>query len=147
MISIIITVNISKESAGISNFDIKKFIEKSRNTDLKADVVRICRNQLFCHFYHLIRKKGARYPFIDPNANRSDRAGTHRWSILDLHHKKTIYLFDSFELLGLKNIIVQDDKKIINKTLFGLEKTKLTDNNLTLVKTNEKAIKQTKCKG
>lgn len=60
---------------------------------------------------------------------------------------KTIYLFDSFELLGWKKIIVQDDKKIINKILFGLEKTKLTDNNLTLVQTNEKAIKQTKCKG
>lgn len=44
-------------------------------------------------------------------------------------------------------IIVQDDKKIINKILFGLEKTKLTDNNLTLVQTIEKAIKQTKCKG
>ena len=59
----------------------------------------------------------------------------HRWSVLDLPPRKEIFLFDSFGLLGLKNFIIQDDKKI----LFGLKKLKLID--------NRERIKQTKQNG
>ena len=48
----------------------------------------------------------------------------HRWSVLDSHSRKEIFSFDSFGLLGLKNFIIQDDKKI----LFEFKKLKLIDN-------------------
>ena len=35
----------------------------------------------------------------------------------------------------LKNFVIQDDKKLINKIFFGLEKLKLGDGKLALVKT------------
>lgn len=50
--------------------------------------------------------------------------------------KKYNVLFDSFEILGLKNFIISDDSKMINKVLIGLEKIKLTSDERTLKETN-----------
>ena len=36
--------------------------------------------------------------------------------------KEFFFFFDSFDLMGLKNFIIQDDKKLINRILFGTEK-------------------------
>ena len=77
----------------------------------------------------------SKYPFIISNTKRSDKSETHWWNILDLHLKKEILLLNSFSLSGLKNFILQDDKKLINKTLFGLEKFKLINGKSTLLKT------------
>lgn len=41
--------------------------------------------------------------------------------------RKEIFLFDSFGLMDLKKFIIQDDKEIINKILFGFQKKKLAD--------------------
>ena len=46
--------------------------------------------------------------------SNTDTAGTERtyWlGILDIHSKTEIFLFDSFGVKGLKNCIIQDDKK------------------------------------
>ena len=65
-----------------------------------------------------------RYPFIIMNTDRSDKKGTHWWSFLDLHPRKEIFLFDSFGFEGFKEFIIDDDRKTLNKILFGIEKLK-----------------------
>ena len=49
---------------------------------------------------------------------------------LVLHPKKEMLLLESFGFKGLKNFIIQDDKKIINKIFVRLEKFKQADNKL-----------------
>ena len=65
--------------------------------------------------------KGKKYQFLIANTDRSDKQGTHWWSILDIDGKKDILLFDSFGIKGLKNFIVQDDEKIVAKVLKGVK--------------------------
>ena len=65
-----------------------------------------------------------RYPFIMMNTDRSDKNGTHWWSFLDLHERKEIFLFDSFGFEGFKEFIIDNDRNILNKILFGIEKLK-----------------------
>lgn len=60
----------------------------------------------FINFHNLIIEQNAAYPFMIINTDRSDREGTHWWSILDLHPRKKIYLFDSFGFEGLKSFII-----------------------------------------
>ena len=67
------------------------------------------------------------------NTDRSVKKGTHWWSFLDLHLRKEIFLFDSFGFEGFKEFILDDDRKALNKILFGIEKFKKNDNKVTLV--------------
>ena len=67
------------------------------------------------------------------NTDRSNKSGTHWWSFLDLHPKKEIFLFDSFGFEGFKQFIMQNDRKLLNKILFGIEKFKKKDNKITLI--------------
>ena len=62
------------------------------------------------------------YPFIIMNTDRSDKKGTHQWSFLELHTKKEIFLFDSFSFEGFKEFILDNDRNILNKILYGIEK-------------------------
>ena len=55
------------------------------------------------------------------------------WSILNSEPKTDRFFFDSFGIEGLKNLIKQDNKKIIDKILNGIEKMTRTDKKLTLV--------------
>ena len=66
------------------------------------------------------------------NTGRSDISGTHWWSFLDLHPRKECF-FDSFGFEGFKNFIMQGDKKILNKILFGIQKFKRKDKKITLI--------------
>ena len=43
-------------------------------------------------------------------------------------------MFYTFGIIGLKNFIDQDNQKIIEKILLGIEKMKKTGNKLTLIK-------------
>ena len=67
------------------------------------------------------------------NTDRSDKKGTHWWSFLDLHPRKEIFLFDSFGFEGFKEFIIDDNRKALNKILFGIEKSKKRDSKVTLV--------------
>ena len=58
------------------------------------------------------------------NTDRSNKKGTHWWSFLNLHPRKEIFLFDSFGFEGFKEFIIKDDRKALNKILFGIKKTK-----------------------
>ena len=61
------------------------------------------------------------YSFIIMNTDRSDKEGTHWWSFLDLHTKKKIFS-DNFGFEGFKEFILDNDKNILNKILYGVEK-------------------------
>ena len=76
---------------------------------------------------------GAQNPFILMNTDRNDKKGMHWWSFLDLHPKKEIFLFDSFSFEGFKEFILQDDQKVLNKILRGIEKFNKKDNRITLI--------------
>ena len=76
---------------------------------------------------------GAQYPFFIMNTKRSDKKGTHQWSFFDLHPKIEIFLFDSFGLESFKEFILQDDQKVLNKILYGIEKFNKKDNKITLI--------------
>ena len=67
------------------------------------------------------------------NTDSSDKKGMHWWSILDIEPKADIFFFDTFGVDELKSFIMQYDKKVIEKILFGTEQLTRTDNNITLV--------------
>ena len=46
------------------------------------------------------------------------------WSLLDLHPQKQIFLSDSLGFEDSKEIITKDDEKIINNSLYGINKLK-----------------------
>ena len=122
---------------GISNEAIEDFFEKVNDEDLKNNFIGIFPSNYINRFisYHSIIKDRpkVKYPFIIMNTDRSDRAGTHWWSFLDLHPKKEIFLFDSFGFEGFKKFIIDNDKKVLNKVLFGLHKFKKSDQKITLI--------------
>ena len=74
-----------------------------------------------------------KYPFIIMNTNRYDRNGTHWCSFLDLHERKEIFLFDSFGFEGFKKFVIDNDKNVLNKILFGIAKFQKKDQKITLV--------------
>ena len=122
---------------GISNEAIEDFFEKVNDDDLKKNFIGVFPSNFINKFisYHSIIKDRSKvkYPFIIMNTDRSDRAGTHWWSFLDLHPKKEIFLFDSFGFEGLKKFIIDNDKKLLNKVLFNLNNFKKTDRKITLI--------------
>ena len=67
------------------------------------------------------------------NADQSDKKGTHQWSFLNLHPETEIFLFDSFEFECFKEFILQDDQKVLNKILYGIQKFGKKDNKTTMI--------------
>ena len=123
--------------ASISNEAIEDFFEKVNDEDLKNNFIGVFPSNYINRFisYHSIIKDRlkVKYPFIITNTDRSDRAGTHWWSFLDLHPKKEIFLFDSFGFEGFKKFIIDNDKRVLNKVLFGLNKFEKSDRKITLI--------------
>ena len=110
--------------AGISNNEIVKFFEKNTDADLKKNFVGVFPSNYVIKFisFHEIMLENGRYPFIIMNTDRSDKKGTHWWSFLELHDKKEIFLFDSFGFEGFKEFVIDNDKNVLNKILFGFQK-------------------------
>lgn len=77
-------------------------------------------------FHSMLIHSGAEYTFMIMNTDRADKKGTHWWSFLDLHPKKEIFLFDSFEFSGFKEYIMQDNKITLTKILFSNKVTLIT---------------------
>ena len=73
-----------------------------------------------------------RYPFIIMNTDCSDKKGTHWRGFLDLHPEKEIFLFDSFGFEGFKEFLLQDDRKTLNKILYGIKRFEKKDNKVTI---------------
>ena len=87
----------------------------------------------FINHEAMISGKKEKYPFIIANTDSSGKSGTHCWSMLDIEPKTDMFFFDSFGLDGLRHFIIRDDKKVIEKILFGTEKMTRIDNKITLV--------------
>ena len=121
---------------GISNSQIEKALKNMEDEDINNNSVGVFpsyyMNKFISHAAMISGKKG-KSPFIIANTDISGKSGTHWWSILDIEPKTGIFFFDSFGLDGLKQFIIQDDKKVIEKILFGTEKMTRTDNKITLV--------------
>ena len=124
-------------SKGISNFQIEDAIANIGDDDLINNFVGVfpsnCMNK-FIDYSTMMAVKRGKYPFIIANTGASSKQGTHWRSILDIQTKADISLFDSFGLDGLKHFIVQDDRKIVEKILFGTKKITRTGNKITLCK-------------
>ena len=81
----------------------------------------------------MMNEKSTRYPFIIMNTDCSNKNGTHWWSFLDLHPKKEMFLFDSFGFHGFKEFLLQDNKKALNKILYGIKKFEKKDSKITVI--------------
>ena len=77
-------------------------------------------NKFINHAAMISGRKG-KYPFIIANTDASNKAGVHWWSILDIEPRNELFFFDSFGLDGLKKLIIQGDRKIIDKILIGID--------------------------
>ena len=118
--------------SGISNFEIERVINEL-DDDLKANNVGTFASNntfRFLNFTEVISEKDAPYPFVIMKTDRSNQKGTHWWSFLELSAKEYIFLFDSYCFIGLKEFIIDNDKKLIDK--FGLEKINKKDKKINL---------------
>ena len=67
---------------------------------------------------------GAQYPFVIMNTVQV---------IKNLHPKKEIFLFDSFDFDGFKEFALQNDQKVLNKILYVIKNFNKKDNKITLI--------------
>ena len=131
---------------GISNFQIEKAFQKINDLDLSSNFVGVfpCNYMnKFINHAAMINDSG-KYPFIIQDTDDSSKSGTHWWSILDIEPRTDIFAFNSYGIEGLKHFIIQDDKKIVDKILVGIDKMDRSDNKITLckIKFNLGACKQ-----
>ena len=131
---------------GISNFQIEEAFKKIDEQDLLDNFVGVFPSNYMNKFINhaaMIEDSG-KFPFIIVNTDSSEKSGTHWWSILDIEPRTDIFFFDSYGIEGLKRFIIQDDKKIVDKILIGIEKMDRSDNKITLckIKFNLGACKQ-----
>ena len=120
--------------SGISNFVIEKAINEI-DDDLKQNFVNVFPSNhtfKFINFTHYIREKSAPYPFMVMNTDRSGKEGEHWWSLLEISSRDQIFLFDSFGFIGLKEFIIDNDKKIVDRFFYGLEKINKKDKKINL---------------
>ena len=116
---------------GISNFQIENAIKKIGDEDLLDNFVGVFPSNYmnrFINYSAMIEEKR------EKNTDANNIKGTHWWSILNIEPKNELFFFDSFGLDGLKHFIIQDDRKIIDKILIGIEQMNKTDQKITLCK-------------
>ena len=73
----------------LSNFDIEEIFNMANNSNLLQHFVGVfpCdKMNKFLDFKKIIKSK--KYPFLIASTDRSDKQGTHWWSILDIDGKK-----------------------------------------------------------
>ena len=131
--------------SGISNFEIEKVINEI-NDDLKANFIgTFPSNQTFTflNFTELVKEKSVPYPFMIMNTDRYGKKGTHWWSFLEISSKEHIFLFDSYGFIGLKEFIIDNDRKLIDRFFYGLEEINKKDRkvNLTYIQFDLNAFK------
>ena len=102
---------------GLSNFDIEEIFNKTNNSDLLQNFVGVFPSDKMNKFLDFKKMmKGKKYPFLIANTDRSDKQGTHWWSILDIDGKKDFLLFDSFGIKSLKKFLLKTMKKLLLKS-------------------------------
>ena len=100
----------------ISNFEIECIFKEINNNDLNKNFLGVFPSGKINKFIMFERMMpGKKYPFIISNTDRSDKNGTHWWSILNTSPKSELFLFILFGIDGMKHFIVQDNKKLLEK--------------------------------
>ena len=110
---------------GIINFQIEKAFKNIGDEDIDTNFLGAFPSNYMNKFTIMCQwflKKKAKYPFVIANTDAYSKQGTHWWSILDIEPKTDILFFDSFGIDGLKNFIIQDNKKVIEKSYLGLNR-------------------------
>ena len=123
--------------AGISTFQIEEAFKKIDDEDLLKNFVGVFPSNKMNKFidHAAMISESGKFPFVIANTDADDKPGVHWWSILDIEPKNDIYIFfDTFGIEGLKHFIIQDDKKIVEKILIGIEKMDQSDKKITLCK-------------
>ena len=121
-------------SKGISNIKIEKLFKEINNDDLNENFLGVYPSDKTNKFIMLEKMMpGKKYPLFVSNTDRSNQAGTHWWSIMNISLKSELF-FDSYGIEGMKHFIVSDDKKIVGKILKGIETIDQEDKNLALCK-------------
>ena len=95
--------NCKSFTAGISNVTIEEFIEEE-DDNFKNNFVGVFssnRTTTFLNFMKMVKRKGGYCPFVILNIDRSN-LGIHWWSILNIHPKKQLFLFNSYGFTGFK---------------------------------------------
>ena len=121
---------------GITNIEIEKIFDNEMNDDLKINFVCVYLSDSvtkYINFYNIIKAKIGKYPFAIFNTDRENKPGMHWLNFLDIHLKKDLLLCDSFGFAGFKQFIVENDKNIIDKMLFNLEKFNKKNTKINLV--------------
>ena len=119
--------------AGISNFTIEKFINEI--DDLKKKFIGVFpsdKTLKFLKLVDMVKKNKAKYPFMIMNTDRGNKEGTHWWSFLEIAEKEKIFLFDSYGFTGLKEFIIDNDRKTLDSFFYGLEKMNKKDKKINL---------------
>ena len=122
--------------AVIWNETTVKFFENETDNDLTSNFVGVFHSNYVTKFisFHEMMIDKYHYPLIIMNTDGSDKNSTHWWSFLDLHERKEIFLFDSFGFEGFKEVIIDNDRNILNKILFGIKKFLKKDKKVTLIR-------------
>ena len=121
---------------GISNGQTEKAFRGLGDPDLLDNFVGVFPSDYLNKFVNhaAMINNSDKYPFIIANTDDSQKAGTHWSCILDFEPKTDIFFFSSYGLDTLKHFITQDDRKMIDKILIGIDKMDRTDNKIILCK-------------
>ena len=122
----------------VSNFQIEDTIKRIGEEGLLNNFVGVFLSNHMNKFINhsaMIEEKKGKYPFIIANTDDSSEKGTHWWIILNIEPSNELFLFDYFDLEGLKQFVIQDGKKIIDKILVGIDQIDKHDQKITLCKT------------
>ena len=102
---------------GLSNFDIEEIFNKANNGDLLQHFVGVFPSDKMNKFLDFKKMmQGKKYPFLIANTERSDKQGTHWWSILDIDRKRDFLLFSSFGINCKKILLLKTMKKLLLKS-------------------------------
>ena len=110
-------------------------IKKIGDEDLLDNFVGVFPSNYINKFINhaaMIEDKKVKYPFTIGNTNLSEKKRHVLVEHTRYRTEKWYFFFDSFGLDDLKEFIIQDDKKTIDKILVGTEEMKRTDQKLTL---------------
>ena len=82
-------VNISR---GISNIDINRIFGSLNKDDMNVNFVGVSPSDKIYKFVNFDRMiTGKKDPFLISNTDRSDKKGTHWWSIFDIEPKMSFF--------------------------------------------------------
>ena len=103
---------------GISKFQVEEAFKKIGDEDLLKNFVGVFpsnRMNRFIDHAAMISDCSGKYPFVIVNTDAEGKPGVHWWSMLDIEPRNDFFFFNSFGLEGLKQFIIQDEKKIVRK--------------------------------